>query len=221
MTESFYAPEFKYTDRDVREDVSLRTIAETYIDHYGGEFEPLLNAKREFFSTGRLETRTARVVLNCMRYDPMVSHLLHEPRPQLALIRDTTMPKPFCNDSRPHYPHGETRGRKYYKCEGVPFPINRGDFCTRTVVKARYAAARNSSIYHKTSGKGKVYWRPPFHTMGPAKFEELIVDLICKYPSVLVDPMLFIEEPTDLLSTIKKKPGLRTLCRYCAEGIIK
>lgn len=214
--ESLEAPEFKYSDRNVRENPELRDLAEAYIRAYGGDFEPLLNAKRELSRSGRLETRTVRVVLNCMRYDVNASSALPEPQaPTLELVRKETN-VPFCSDPRPHYQHSEYRGKKLERCAGVPWEIDRTRFGTTVRVRARYAAAHTSSTYHLTSGKGVQSWTPPWHEMGQARPDTLWVDLVCKYPSILGDPMLFMEKPVDLMSSIKKRPGLRTLCPHCA-----
>lgn len=221
--ESLEAPEYRFTDRDVREDPSLRTLAEGYVAGYGGDYAPLLDAKREQARDGRLSTRTARVVLNCMRYDFKVSALLdpgvRRAVPQLSVVRDDGIAAelPECQDPRPHAAHYETRGKRYTRCEGVPWPINRAWFQTTARIKARYAAAAQSAIYHLTSGKGEVLWEPPGrgHEPGPAVLRRLYVDLVCKFPSVLADPMLFAEEPTHLISGVKRQPGPRQLCRYC------
>lgn len=211
------APEQKYTDRHVREDPSLRDIAEGYVILYGGDFEPLLNAKRELRYHGRLSTRTTRVVLNCMRYDTNVSDSLLAPKaPVLSVVKGSKLP--FCFDPRPHNQHGEYRGKNYERCEGVPWPINRSPFWTTARIRARYAAAGLSSIYHLTSGKGMRLWLPPAHALGQAETNRLEVDLVCKYPSILTNPMLFKEEPTHLVSTVKPALGQpRVLCRHCAK----
>jgi hypothetical protein len=221
--ESLSAPEFKYTDRHVREDIHLRETAEGYTSTYGGDFEPMINAKYELARTGRLETRTARVVLNCMRYDQSVSLMLPVPTtPTLEVVqggggRAKAAVTPFCLDPRPHWQHSEQRGRGYVHCKGVPWPINRSGFGTPARIRPRYAAAHMSPIYHLTSGLGSVGWRPPAHRMGPAEVVGLWVYLVCKYPSKLVDPLLFVEEPTHLVSTVKQHPGQRTLCRHCVK----
>lgn len=211
------APEFKYTDRHIREDPDLRTWAEGYAKIYGGSFEPMLNAKRELRQLGRLETRTARVVLNCARYDNNFRDQIPQPKPPtLELVKTVATLAPFCDDPRPHHSHykmeGEGRKRKMIDCPGVPWEINRSHFDTTVVVKAAFATAAQSNIYHRTSGRGWQTWYPPQHEMGPARIGRLVVDLICKYPSALQDPMLLKEEPTTLMSAIKRKPGFRTRC---------
>jgi hypothetical protein len=213
------APEYRYTDRDVREDVGLRCLAEAYTQTYGGEFEPVVNAKRELVRNGRLSTLTARTVLNCMRNDVNAQHLLRAPRPPaLELVPGGKQePRPFCGDTRPHGWHSQRTGRRFEECNGVPWPINRGNFGTQVRVKAFYAAAAMSPIYHMTSGKGSLTWVPPLHSMGQATASTLWVYLLCRYPSILSDPTLFIDEPTHLISTVKKQPGARRLCPHCAK----
>jgi arsenate reductase-like glutaredoxin family protein len=218
------APELKYTDRDVREDPTLRELAEAWAQSYGGEFEPLVNAKREYWREGQLSTTTARTVLNCMRNDVNGFRLLRAPRPVvLELVGGRVTGKlgqpPFCSDPRPHYAHTEYQGRRAQRCAGVPWEINRASYFRTTArIKARYAAAANSPMYHLTSGKGELVWRTDDeHAYGMARPSELWVDLVCRYPSVLKDPMLFLQEPTHLTSTVKLDMGKpRKLCRYCA-----
>jgi hypothetical protein len=208
------APEFKYTDRHVREDVDLRAFAEAYTSAYGGSFEPMLNAKRELRALGRLETRTARVVLNCARYDQNLSGQLPDPKPPtLELVKPVNSKRvPFCNDPRPHDYHAEWRGKKREVCEGIPWEINRHYFFTDVHVRVEFSAAQQSNIYHRNTGKGSRIWYPPLHTMGPAEIGRLNIELVCKYPGRLATPLLFAEEPITLLSSIKKKPGFRTRC---------
>lgn len=211
------APEFKYTDRHVREDPDLRTWAEGYVRLYGGDFEPLLNAKRELFRADRLETRTARVVLNCARYDQNFAHQLPLPKsPSLELVKTVQTLGPFCDDPRPHRQHSEIvnagRKSKLLTCPGVPWEINRSIFWTDVKVKAEFCAATSSNIYHRATGEGWREWHPPMHEMGPAVAVDLVVDLVCLYPSKLHNPLLFAKEPTTMLSSIVKKPGYRTRC---------
>lgn len=216
MNDPLNAPEFAYTDRHVREDPDLRTWAEGYVRIYGGGFEPLVNAKREFWRESRLSTRTARVVLNCARYDQNFADQMPTPKPPtLELVKTVATLGPFCDDPRPHNRHSEWRERKNggpQICEGVPWEINRDHFWTNAKIRTGFAAASGSSIYHRTSGKGWQLWFPPMHEMGPASREDLSVDLVCLYPSVIRNPMLFFEEPTTLLSSIARKPGYRTRC---------
>jgi hypothetical protein len=216
MSDMLSAPEFKYTDRQVREDPELLTWAEGYVRLYGGDFEPLLSAKAEMRSAGRLSTRTARVVLNCARYDQHFTGQLPDPKPPtLELVKNVAKLGPFCADPRPHYQHSgwsaDSR-RKWMTCPGIPWEINRNGFVTNAVVKAGFATAHNSPIYHRTTGKGWQGWDPPAHAMGSARRRELIVDVVCLYPSILRNPLLYKEEPTTLLSSIKKRPGYRTRC---------
>src|SRR6478735_10697790 len=73
------APERKYTDRDVREDDSLRPIVESYLDTYEGEFDYLVDMKMTWASGRDLTTPQVRGVLNCMRHDPRLNIELPEP----------------------------------------------------------------------------------------------------------------------------------------------
>jgi hypothetical protein len=62
------APDIRYTDRDVRENRVLHTIAEEFAKGYGGEFDPLVRAHNMMEMDGGLTVAMARTVLNCMRH---------------------------------------------------------------------------------------------------------------------------------------------------------
>jgi hypothetical protein len=88
------APEYRYTDRDVREDPRLEDFAYDYLDTYGGEFEPLVEARTTLAKYGRLGTHQIRVVLNCMRHDWHVANELPVPEhAELAQVVDIDRPK--------------------------------------------------------------------------------------------------------------------------------
>lgn len=65
-----FAHDYKYTDRDVREDPDLVKLVSEYLHQYGGDFEFLTSAKRALAAYGALPTGIVRGVLNCMRTDP-------------------------------------------------------------------------------------------------------------------------------------------------------
>lgn len=215
MSDALSAPEFKYTDRQVREDVDLRVWAEAYTSAYGGSFEPLLSARRELRATGRLETRTARVVLNCARYDQNFQDQMPDPKPPVLELVKTEFRKkslPFCSDPRPHDPHTSWRVGKPQNCRGVPFEINRVKFQTWIEIKAEFATARTGAVIHRATGIAWQWWNPPAHTMGPAERGDLIVKTVCMYPSKLCNPILFLEEPIDLPNPQKKGPEFKVRC---------
>jgi len=65
----------RYTDRHVREDVSLIDVAEGYAQAYTGDFEFMVDIRDRLRDGQRLTVTQVRGVLNCMRHDPRVGHL--------------------------------------------------------------------------------------------------------------------------------------------------
>ena len=175
---TYEAPEIRYTDRDVREDSNLRAIAERYVENYGGEFEPLVNAKNELSETGALTTSSARRVLNCMRHDNRVAQQMPRPkRPTFDLIGDPpprrrqrmNQPDWPCISAEPHYSHSyqidEDNG--YVRCPGIPYAINRDYYERPARIKRPFVAARSATgLLHRTTGEGFMVWYPPRHEYG-------------------------------------------------------
>ncbi len=64
------AYDYKYTDRDIRENLNLMKVAHDYLLQYGGDFDYLVRARQYLVIQGSLPTSIARGVLNCMRSDP-------------------------------------------------------------------------------------------------------------------------------------------------------
>lgn len=60
----------RFTDRMVKREPSLISIAMEYVQSYDGEFEPVVAAREYFLRTGSLPVAQARLVLNCLRSDP-------------------------------------------------------------------------------------------------------------------------------------------------------
>lgn len=80
------AYDYKYTDRDVREDPRLGDLAKAYLLTYGGEFEPLREAQSALLEFGNLTTPMIRKVLNCMRHDHHVASAMPRPaRPSFGI----------------------------------------------------------------------------------------------------------------------------------------
>jgi hypothetical protein len=74
-------------------------------------------------------------------------------------------------------------------------------------------------MYHRTAGNGWKGWSPPRHEMGPATPGDMVVKLICKYPSTIRNPMLFMDEPTQLLATVAKYRDTEVVYRErCPHG---
>lgn len=212
MTEAYGAPELRYTDRNVREDSDLRDLAEAYVKVYGGEFEPLVAAKNELMSTGRLETRTARIVLNCMRYDVNVSASLPAPQPpSLVLPKKRSRmvdPEPQqCLNTESHSAHwwrpgGEKLHELHPKtdsvfCEGVPWAINRTSYNLPAKVKKPFVHGRGAtSLIHRTSGEGWLHWVVNTHGEGFIGQPYLMVKTQCRDTTrVLKNPILLSAVP--------------------------
>lgn len=68
----------KFHDGDVRADPQLREIAERYLRHYRGVFDPIVAAQRSL-EVGGITDSHIRIVLNCMLQDPNV---LNMPSPE-------------------------------------------------------------------------------------------------------------------------------------------
>ncbi len=71
------AAEYRFTDRDVRENPDLADTAFQFAYNYGGDFDFLVHAHTYALEHGRLHTAMARGVLNCMRSDLQGLALLH------------------------------------------------------------------------------------------------------------------------------------------------
>jgi hypothetical protein len=70
--------EYRFSDRDVREDPDLAQLAFQFARNYGGDFDFLVHAHTYAVEHGSLHTSMARGVLNCMRSDIQGLALLQE-----------------------------------------------------------------------------------------------------------------------------------------------
>jgi len=68
----------KYTDRDIRDNPKLISLAEGYLLDYTGEFDYLLGCRELVEGGERLPIPLARGVLNCMRLDPKGFQVLQD-----------------------------------------------------------------------------------------------------------------------------------------------
>lgn len=229
------APETKYTDRDVRENVTLVEAAMMWLEAYQGEFDYLIDMKMRLASGYELTTPMVRGVLNCMRHDPRVTGL---PAP-LPPIQETVVVSMArkrqrrrgvldgpCDKTTEHSSHiwtardeeGEEDGM--YRCEGIPYAINRTSRYFSAKIKVPYVVAKSGGLIHRVAEEGHdCHWMSPPHAWGfyddtrrldgiPAP--ELIVNLVCRYPSVLRNPFLIREEDVQHLLAV----GV-THCRHC------
>jgi hypothetical protein len=73
------APATKYTERDVKENENLRTLAYLYLASYQGDFAFLVDCKQRVELDMTLTTGMVKGILNCMRVDPRLPYDLPEP----------------------------------------------------------------------------------------------------------------------------------------------
>ena len=231
------APEYRYTDRDVRADESLTDLAIAYLRAYTGEFEPLLEAKELYEEDGELPVAIVRRVLNCMRHDARVAADLPRPKGDNVLSFEKPRSKKKiqrgdkqCDNKNPHYMH--SWGEHYENaCEGIPWPINRGEVRLPVKVHVPYAASRTGKLIHDLDQTGEHkhwgIWHGPPHAWGFRSQEfshyksdaDLHVKLACKYPSYLRNPILIKAEELDKYMEIEDVlSGLRhmSMCPHCA-----
>lgn len=214
---------FKYTDRQVREDPELMAFAIGYAQDYEGDFDFLLEAKSYALANDSLPVGVARGVLNCARHDLRVAADLPEPTyptdpPSQASITDIRSRRrkakkrsQQCEDSRPHYPHYWYSGDEPWRneCAGVPWAINRSEsVITEARIKAPFALAKGGSLLHTVS-HGWFVWQPKYHDWGFVSVK-LVVKLVCKYPSILRDPFLIESESIEGLFGVRR-------CTHCLE----
>lgn len=227
--------ERKYTDKDVRQDSTLRQIAEEYVVNYGGDFEPLVNAVRMMEEGEKLPTNIIRVVLNCMRHDREVANQLPNPenlQPRLELVTDRPTRKlprriPWdypCDYPESHDGHGwkdPGSGVNNHWCPGVPFAINREHFFTRAVVNRPFFCARGGKLIHIASHEDlgtSILWRPwRRHEYGEAEAIELAVKSLCRYPSIIRKPVLLTREEAMTLDAVAIVEV--EFCRHCLDVI--
>lgn len=225
--------ERKYTDRDVRENITLRAIAENYVVDYGGDFEPLVNAVKMMEEGERLPTNVIRVVLNCMRNDYTVAESLPNPtRPRLEVVRNVTKKKspPYMMQCDLEFSHeGHTWSEepidgvnKYlHYCNGVAFEINRGRVVMVAHIKTPYVIARSGKLIHSTTGVGECEWYMPRHEYGwPDNWNnpKLSVQTICRFPSVIRHGILLTKEQVALQRMYPNTIRPLNMCPHCKDA---
>lgn len=215
---------FKYTDRQVREDPELLAFAVGYAKDYEGDFDFLLEAKSYALFNDSLPIGVARGVLNCARHDLRVAATLPEPKYAIeeARVTDIRTRQPRrkqklkqCGDGREHHEHHwyDTEQKTVtFLCEGIPYAINRTEsFLATTDIRAPYCVAKSGRLLH-TVDHGLFIWYPYPHKWGFYAIK-LQVKLVCKYPSILRDPDLVTEEKAEELLRL----GMFTKCPHCTE----
>lgn len=219
--------ERKYTDRDVRENESLRDLAINYVLGYGGDFEPLVNAVDMLKEEGDLPTNIIRVVLNCMRHDRNVAADLPQPEP----ARVVHMPRrrkdrnkdyrTSCGLADPHEYHTwRDDDDDMIACPGVPWPVNRQRFMARTIVNRPFASAWGGQFIHIVAPSARIEWLPMMrhqHKLGWVHHDPVLhVRTICRYPSVIKNPILFTPEAA--VQETRAQDG-RQFCPHCEREI--
>lgn len=219
------APEYRYTDRDVRENESLTDLAYDYLRNYGGDFEPLVNALTSFKHDGYLPTNMVRIVLNCMRNDLNVANDLPAPvgykvPRKIATVvkprrRDWDEPLP-CSIKESHDAHTYKLDDEFTRCLGIPWEINRSYFELEATVKVPFARARGGRYIHMLTGRAWCEWHPPWHEYGWGKVPPiLIVEVVCKYPSFIKRPILLTENKARVL--LEGLSDSLSICPHCTE----
>jgi len=217
------APEYKYTDRDVRENANLREIAENYLIEYGGDFEPLVKAVQLLATEGNLPTSMVRVVLNCMRHDANVVNDLPAPigyklpKKVVSIKGRRHDYHTDCDNKESHHSHSYRLDDEILLCKGVPFEINRESYWMDAKVKRPFMRARGGRLVHFTTGEGWVHWLPKPHEWGFAKYAVayLAAKAMCRYPSIINKPILMTEQQAAALLT--NLPEEFSICPHCKE----
>lgn len=96
--------DYRYTDRDVRENPELMEAALQFVSGYGGDFEFLVAARQSAAEAGSLPVPFARGVLNCMRTDISGISLLRVTNARIALREPEQEIEPFSPHVRQHQP---------------------------------------------------------------------------------------------------------------------
>jgi hypothetical protein len=234
---------FKFTDTDVRGDPRLFDIAVSYAIRYAGEFE-FLRSAGEAAREGLMTVGMARGVLNCMRTDGAVAHLLPEPAPRLQLVPDFSdriaapvqrhrPPRPkhwgnaSCDALSDHGRHeytidtpGASSGSVQFTCPGR-WSMNRRPVKTDAMIKVPFVIARTGSFVHLVGKGSYVTWIPPhYHRPGMGVWS-LHVKLACRYPSWLTNPLLLRGCATTLMVIdkipwhVNRPTNVPQWCRYC------
>lgn len=235
--------ERKYTDRDVRENPELKEIALRYLNVYGGDFEPLVNAQGMLAAGGELPTNIIRVVLNCMRHDRDYAADMPQPEAKVIQMPKTKKQKKRswrdkwdvpCGNEELHQSHKYERdGEDDWYCTGVG--LNRGEHgmvLIKASIKVPYAKAKSGKMIHLVDEFGDNYFKYTPNQYGPGYLgayifleeggyikpkpprADLHIKLRCKYPSWIINPILVREIPPDIFN-YDGTP--LTLCRHCKE----
>lgn len=227
----------RYNDRDVRDNPSLRQIAEDYLEQYTGEFEFLVDLKMRAALDYDLTDPMVRGVLNCMRNDPRVVDLpepgVHEDGAEVVSMRRRKAKRKkepaaeyepdVCQyEGQEHDSHWypSNRGGQAH-CRGW-HALNRGRVSTRARFHADYLRGEKSNVIHRSSHEGTVGWRPEdVHAEGASEALYRWVKPSC-YVRELMNPDLLDAQGVKDAEPHHKPPGNRyeqmSLCQRCFPG---
>lgn len=230
------APETKYTDRDVRENNCLVEMAYEYVENYTGDFEYLIDMKMRLAQGYDLTTPMVRGILNCMRHDPRVSGLPAPLPPSEGVVVELRQPKRSkrrkgydrdnpepCPKTESHDNHVWWKGDDPYWCEGIEWAITRLRYPDYpALVKTPFVVARSGTLIHSVAPDGHYFrWRQHRHEWGfwrmpGEEFDDpdLIINLVCRFPSVLKNPALLTIERAEQMIEVCELGW----CPHCADG---
>lgn len=196
----------KYTDRDVREDESLSKIAEEYVRGYGGDFEPLVDARHMLDDGDELSTVVVRKILNSMRHDRDWANRMPVPIRSTngagTFVRRVLKESSACANESPHYPHFWREADKEGQCRGIPYSINRPfEVDMKLSIKKGFvfAISMTGALVHRIDPNGAHYavWMPRRHDWGfdtsymkRRMNARVSVDMLCNNPSRIDFPVL-------------------------------
>ncbi len=233
MTNPAGAPDFRYTDRDVREDDSLTRIALNYIDTYTGCFEPILDARAYLMDHETLPTSKVRTVLNCMRqdYNVMDSLPIPERRPVLSVVKvkkskkfnkDITLIQ--CERTDPHDQHISFDDEdERVLCNGILWEFTR-PYSIGTALRVhpeyQFVMARQGKLIHLVKGNGdhRVTWTLDCsnngqHRGGPREVYDVRVEVECNTRYIRNGILM-----TDIRADEVFGVGLHRYCQKCFDG---
>lgn len=225
--------EWKYTDRDVREDGRLTELAITYLRTTGSTFEPIVRAQRVLAEEGALSVTAIRTVLNCMRQDFYLKIEMPIPERPLYVVPDDRprvkidMPKKAkCERTDVHPSHAidPSRWGANNICYGIkndrPFRLD-----VPVKIKVGYIKGRQGMQMHAPHPNKNHHverycnqYGDGFVTYG-GLLERFVVHTVCRTPGRLTNPMLLtFEEALEIVGTapLKIHPDkVITWCKTC------
>lgn len=229
-----------YYNRDVEENPVLSKMVFEYLMGYEKSFDFLIAMREKFLEENDLSITNIRKVLNCMRHDYDICYKMPAPlgRPWCDADESTgrsrrprQKPKQ-CEKTEPHVgPHNW--GKSYeFVCTGIDWPINRrAPYWKDVNVRASHCVSKSGRLIHLVAAEGhKALWTPAYHAWGwsheiwqmqyyRAHQVPLSINLVCKFPSRLRNPILLTEEKVQRYMDNQEDLGVRELeyCPHCIQ----